>query len=652
MWFHSLLASWKSGRSRGRRPQQRPARRGTRLFLEHLEDRMVPSNYYSAASVADLIADITAANTAGGANTIQLTAATTAPYVLTAVNNTTNGSTGLPVIAANDNLTIVGNGDTIERSTAAGTPDFRLLKVASGSSLTLENLTLQGGMIGGDGVHLAGLLGAAGAGIYTQGTLVLNGVTVQDNVAGFSGTSGLNSNGINAAGGGICSSGGSVTLEGGTIVQYNEALGTSTWVYFANGGNAYGGGLYASSSTVTVTNATLDNNTAVGGQALLDGFDGSAFGGGLYASGGKVNLTNATLDGNALQVNSPPTSGGSNIGGYGHSPSHGIWFAGGSWGAGLYLAGGAATVTNCTVQGNSALGNIALSEGGGLYLSRETATVTNCTVQGNSALSSNSGPAEGEGGGLYIAGGVVTLQGDIVESNSASSHGGGLYSVSTATVHLDSFTVANTINNTDSTGINGSTANIDGTVLSPLAPTVVNAASANPSPVTGTTTNLSVLGNDAAGASSLDYTWAVTSAPAGAAAPTFSSNGSNASQNTTATFYSAGTYTFQVTLTGPYNLTVVSSVTVTVVQTVSSLGVTPANVTLADGATQQFTATALDQFGQALAAQPTFTWQVSRGGGTISGTGLYTAPRKGTGTFQVTVSAGGLNAQANVTVEA
>ena len=93
-----------------------------RLVLEPLEDRALLASY-SAASVSALIADINAANTAGGANTITLTAATTAPYVLTAVNNSTDGrDTGLPVIAANDNLTIVGNGDTIERSTAAGTP--------------------------------------------------------------------------------------------------------------------------------------------------------------------------------------------------------------------------------------------------------------------------------------------------------------------------------------------------------------------------------------------------------------------------------------------------------------------------------------------------------------------------------------------------
>ena len=120
------------------------------------------SSSYTAATVSALIADITAANAAGGANTITLTAPTTSPYVLTAVNNTTYGATGLPIIAANDNLTIVGNGDTIERSTAAGTPDFRLLCVAGGASLTLENLTLQGGMLEAqDQVN-------AGAGIATS----------------------------------------------------------------------------------------------------------------------------------------------------------------------------------------------------------------------------------------------------------------------------------------------------------------------------------------------------------------------------------------------------------------------------------------------------------------------------------------------------
>src|SRR5207248_817168 len=121
-------------------------------------------------------------------------------------------------------------------------------------------------------------------------------------------------------------------------------------------------------------------------------------------------------------------------------------------------------------------------------------------------------------------------------------------------------------------------------------PTVASPASANPNPVTGATTNLSVLGADDTGESSLTYTWSVQSEPAGAQNPTFTFSGSNAAKNTTATFYQAGTYTFQATIIDPAGLSATSSVTVTVNQAPTSLAVTPGNTTLFDNGTQQFTA--------------------------------------------------------------
>ena len=45
------------------------------------------------------------------------------------------------------------------------------------------------------------------------------------------------------------------------------------------------------------------------------------------------------------------------------------------------------------------------------------------------------------------------------------------------------------------------------------APAVVNPAAASPSPVTSTTTNLTVLGSDPTGESNLTYTWAATGTP-------------------------------------------------------------------------------------------------------------------------------------------
>ncbi len=144
MWLNTLWRRWL-GRSRPlpldiprRTIRQRPT---PRPYLEALEDRTLLSNY-SAASATDLIADINQANTNGGSNTITLTA----NISLSSVANTTNGANGLPVIALDDQLTLAGGGFTIERSTSAGTPAFRLLDVANGASLTLQNLTLTNGL--------------------------------------------------------------------------------------------------------------------------------------------------------------------------------------------------------------------------------------------------------------------------------------------------------------------------------------------------------------------------------------------------------------------------------------------------------------------------------------------------------------------------
>src|SRR5262249_5957454 len=157
--FSRRLARPHKGRSQPSHAPSWRRCRGTRLVCERLEDRTVPSNF-TAATVSDLIADINAANLAGGSNTITLGATNT--FNLTAENNTTNGPNGLPVIAAGDGLTIVGNGDTIARSNLK---PFRLFCVAAGASLTLEDLTLTGGLAKAD--NSAGCGGA----IFNQGAL-------------------------------------------------------------------------------------------------------------------------------------------------------------------------------------------------------------------------------------------------------------------------------------------------------------------------------------------------------------------------------------------------------------------------------------------------------------------------------------------------
>jgi hypothetical protein len=68
----------------GSRVRPAPTRRRPRLTVEPLEDRAVPASF-TAATVADLVADINGANQAGGPNTITLVAGTT--FTLTAGSN-------------------------------------------------------------------------------------------------------------------------------------------------------------------------------------------------------------------------------------------------------------------------------------------------------------------------------------------------------------------------------------------------------------------------------------------------------------------------------------------------------------------------------------------------------------------------------------
>jgi hypothetical protein len=274
MW----LNNWFKNRPR---PSE-PRRRSVRLCLERLEDRTMPSNF-TAGNVADLIADINAANDAGGSNTIALVAGTT--FTLTAPYGPYSFP-GLPAVEKNDNLTIIGNGDTIERSAARNTSAFGLLWVYSGAALTLENMTLQGGLTIGEG----------GGAISSAGALTMINVTVQHNTAeggpADTGTSDFFLGGP-VFGGGIAS-GGSLTLQNCTI-QSNQALGMSP------GTDAFGGGLSVTGGTATLTNVTLTSNTAQAGPGS------SAYGGGLYVENATISLHNVSLTENVAKAGKSPS---------------------------------------------------------------------------------------------------------------------------------------------------------------------------------------------------------------------------------------------------------------------------------------------------------------------------------------------------------
>jgi hypothetical protein len=414
---------WYFSRSDALRDQRRnlgSRRKKASRLLEHLEGRALLASF-TAPTVSALIADINAANTAGGANTITLTAPTTSPYLFTTANNANSGENFLPVITANDKLTVAGNGDTLEP--APRHAGARFFDVTAGASLTLQNLTLAGGSL------VDSLLPQSGGGaVYNQGALTLSGATLLENMmkpldpAAQDGP---------AMGGGIWSSG-SLILENGTIVQKNDIVASYT---NPKGYDAFGGGVYIAGGSANISNTTFTGNMAEGGPG--DGAissNGSGLGGALYVAAGNVVMTSSTVNDNEV---------------------HGYFDSGDAcYGGGVYVAGGTVTLSKDTVQSNSV--NDSSGFGGGLYVAGGAVTLNNDLVESNSL----NGTISNYGGGLYVAGGTVTLSNDTVESNSASSAGGGIYIAPLATVSIDPFTRAHVINNTASTD-----PNIDGTYI-------------------------------------------------------------------------------------------------------------------------------------------------------------------------------------------
>jgi hypothetical protein len=238
------------------------------LRLEALEDRTL----LSISSTGDLIAAINMANSSGTPTTITLTP--NINFAFQFADNFNVGLNALPVITGN--ITIVGSGGDF--LTRTSTTAERFFDVAPSGTLTLQNLTLEGGVAQGTGQA------AQGGAIFTGGTLNLSNVTVQNNVA--QGTSGTNAGGANGAGG--------------------------------NGAAAFGGGLYVDEGNVSLTNVVLSSNSAIGGSGgngLINtnptgnnfipgpggagGNGGAANGGGIYVAQGNVSLSNDTLSGNS-----------------------------------------------------------------------------------------------------------------------------------------------------------------------------------------------------------------------------------------------------------------------------------------------------------------------------------------------------------------
>src|SRR4051812_17016829 len=263
--------------------------------------------YATVTNLTQLISDINYADTVGGTFTIYLQPNTTF-------------SNALPVIGGirTVNLTIIGNGDTID-----GGHQSRLFVVALGSSLTLEQVTLQNGYVYAN----------YGGAIYNSGMLTISNCTLSDN------TSVDRSDYLSSLRG----VGGAIYNSGGKVIIANSILSNN----LSTGANPYGGAVYNQSGTVTVSNSTITNNGATGTGGYTDPeYPQSGEGGAIFNEYGTVTISHSSLTGNYAIL-----SGGAICNGF------------------SYYSGGTLTVENfSSITGNGASVGTDVDNGGTLYL--------------------------------------------------------------------------------------------------------------------------------------------------------------------------------------------------------------------------------------------------------------------------------------------
>ncbi len=384
--------------------------------------------------------------------TINLTQST---YDFTQANNYWYGPDALPAISRA--VTINGNGATLQRdaslpnTTAGGLRFFYISGGLSGlpaGSLTLNNLTLQGGLAkGGDGFRGGGGgLGAGGA-VFNQGTLILDGVTLDQNLAlGGAGGVGIGAGGggmgqdaVPGAGGGF--GGVAPGADGGAGAAGNKGLGGGGGGFrpldTATGGA--GGGQGGLGGDGGATGPQLPVITSDGGNGGMGGAPDNGGAGGNFGAGGSQGVSGGgggVGGGGGLGSTAPDSSGGG--GGFGGGGGSGV--NGGFGGFG----GGGGNSTNPVVapggfaggQG-SGLANGQAGGGGGLggavFSMFGSVTILNSTFTHNSADGgaggAGGGAGAGYGGAVFNLDGPVNLTNATLTSVAVSTDGGELYNL-------------------------------------------------------------------------------------------------------------------------------------------------------------------------------------------------------------------------------
>ncbi len=237
---------------------------------------------------------------------------------------------------------------------------------------------------------------------------------------------------VNSAGGGISGSGDSGTLPYVIGLANNDPNPAGSEIQFDPT-------VFASPQTITLSSTLVLSETA--GPEVIDGPGANL----VTVSGNNAVQVFDVASGVTTSFTGLTISGGSTVGDGGGIDSN-----------------GATTVTNCTIDDNSATGPV--SDGGGIY-NAGTMTVTNSTIDNNCAWGSAGWSSFGGGGGIGNSG-TMTVTNSTIDNNSEVDYsgGGGIYNA--GTMMVTNSTIADNSTNVEGGGIvnEGAMTVIDSTI--------------------------------------------------------------------------------------------------------------------------------------------------------------------------------------------
>jgi hypothetical protein len=260
-------------------------------------------------------------------------------------------------LAIDKSITIKGLGSdnlTVQRSTASGTPAFRIFNVTPGHTVMIQGLTIRNGLATGDPPAFWG------GGIYNDGsTLTIANCVIIGNSAGGSG--------LNGYGGGIVNN---ANNSGDADLTINSSTVSGNHAHNHGGGVYNNGAGQLHHATVVLNGSTISDNSASIGAGI--------FSNGNFLGAASLVVKDSTISGNAA------LNGGGGIYNLTQTVSSNTWV----------------TVSNSTISGNSATyGGAIFNAGNGgsamLEIAHSTISDNSASEQGGGLLNIGSGGSDG-----------------------------------------------------------------------------------------------------------------------------------------------------------------------------------------------------------------------------------------------------------------